>query len=393
MIRRVLLSVLILSLSSMTLTGCWDRIEINDVAIVMATSFDKTKDGQYSVAVQMAIPGNMGGSSGGGGGGSSGQKPYYVDSDVGKTIREANDRLQARLSRRLYFAHRRILVVGDELAREGIREIFDVVARVPENRLTANMVIAKGEGVELLRAQPQFEQFSAEAMREIVESEAVVNARLKDVAHDLGQTGFDPLIPYMDVVNQQGGEEKSKEVQVVGYAQFRDDKMVDSFEGDAMKGIAWLRPHFHPYSATIGDKKIGKATLQLYKGETKIDPILKKDHVHFNVRVEARAYGLEALSSMDLARDENVRRLEKALDKQVHASIETALNQMKDKQTDVAGLGMLVSRNYPGIWTDKLSKNWHEQIPKITATIQVDTRISRIGQITENIAKREESPK
>lgn len=207
--RPVVLVLVPILMSALVLTGCWDRIEVNDIAIVTTTSFDREEDGRFRVGVQVPLPGQMGGSTGGGGG-TSGSKPFYVDSEVGSSLREAVQNLQSRMSRRLFFSHRRVLVIGEGLARSGIRDLFDVSTRIPENRLTTRVVIAKGKGIDLLKAQPQFELYSGEAMREILESYSVFSPNLKDVAHALGQIGADPLLPLIEPATSTSGEKKKR---------------------------------------------------------------------------------------------------------------------------------------------------------------------------------------
>ena len=62
-----------LSLCGMILlSGCWDRVEINDLAIVTAAAIDATDDNQIELSLQVFIPkalGSGGGQGGGGGGG------------------------------------------------------------------------------------------------------------------------------------------------------------------------------------------------------------------------------------------------------------------------------------------------------------------------------------
>ena len=48
------------------MTGCWDRIEINDVAIIIATAID-LEDDMYRVTVQLPLPWPIGDVNGGGG--------------------------------------------------------------------------------------------------------------------------------------------------------------------------------------------------------------------------------------------------------------------------------------------------------------------------------------
>ncbi|MGO4269160.1 Ger(x)C family spore germination protein, partial [Paenibacillus sp. TAF58] len=147
MTHRKRLFVVGIMITLTMLTGCWDRTETNDIAFVLTSSIDLEDDGKYRVTYMLPLPGSMGGASGGGGG-TSGGKSYYIDSEVGATIREATSRLQMRMSRRLFLSHRRTIVLGEKLAKSGISIMFDEAARTPESRLTSFLVVAKGKGYD-----------------------------------------------------------------------------------------------------------------------------------------------------------------------------------------------------------------------------------------------------
>ncbi|MEH6996427.1 Ger(x)C family spore germination protein, partial [Neobacillus drentensis] len=57
--------------SILFVTGCWDRTEVNDLAIVTAAAIDKKENNQIELSLQLFIPKSlsMGGGQGGGGGG------------------------------------------------------------------------------------------------------------------------------------------------------------------------------------------------------------------------------------------------------------------------------------------------------------------------------------
>jgi spore germination protein KC len=121
------------------LTGCWDRLEIEERAVVLGISVDvagpsadKEEDeisylaGSYSaphnemirVAVQIALPGKIPlgpGESGGGKGGA--RQTVWVIDVVGNTIDDALMNLQQQISGRLFFGHLRVIVVSEELAK------------------------------------------------------------------------------------------------------------------------------------------------------------------------------------------------------------------------------------------------------------------------------------
>jgi spore germination protein KC len=75
---------------SFLLVGCWDRIEVNDLALVMATGIDKASDQKLQVTAQIATP-SQGGQSATS---SSNQLPYLVVSTVGDNTRSALQKMQ-----------------------------------------------------------------------------------------------------------------------------------------------------------------------------------------------------------------------------------------------------------------------------------------------------------
>ena len=53
--KKILL-LLSICVSILFLSGCWDRVEVNDLAIVTATAIDKRDDNQIELSIQIFIP-------------------------------------------------------------------------------------------------------------------------------------------------------------------------------------------------------------------------------------------------------------------------------------------------------------------------------------------------
>ncbi|USG67720.1 Ger(x)C family spore germination protein [Brevibacillus ruminantium] len=385
---RVLPAFLVMTLlSTWLLAGCWDRVEINDRAWVLAFSIDKEADGQYRLSLQLPLVGSLGGPTGGGGG-TSGDKSFYVDSAIGPTLREASNILQSRMSRQIYYAHHRVIIIGEDLAKSGLREILDIVARFPENRLTSYVVMAKGKGVDVLKAQPQLERFSAEAMRELVKLRGVT-ITVKDLAQMLNTPGIDAHLPVVEAVNSQP-KGKQKEIQGIGYSVFRDDKMVYFLERNKSNTFRWFQPTFHFYSALIPIRKNKFVNVQVDQGKLSVKPIPKNDHVHFRMQVAARAKLIEDHSGLDWGDRKNIRMLEKKLAEQISGEIrQTLLETVNQHQSDPIGLGLILARNYPRLWKQKYRENWTDHLKNVTYEIHIRTSIQSVGQTTENLTEEE----
>lgn len=74
--------------------------------------------------------------------------PVVIYSSTGKSLFEATRKVTFKGSRRINLQHLRVLVIGESLAREGVKEVFDLLERDHTSRLTTRVYIAKGSDSE-----------------------------------------------------------------------------------------------------------------------------------------------------------------------------------------------------------------------------------------------------
>ncbi|RKD24991.1 hypothetical protein BEP19_03915 [Ammoniphilus oxalaticus] len=363
---------------SLLLTGCWDRVEVNDIAVVVATGVDLEEDGLYRISVQLPLVT-----------GNGGESSFYVDSERGRTIREAIGKMQRRMARQLIFSHRRILVVGEDVAKDGIYEFFDELARLPDNRLTVRMVIAEGKAMDMLQANPNFEPFSSEAMREITKLPFVIPINLQDIAHALN-IGADPITPYLGRVETEP-DSGNQEVEFIGYAQFKKDRMVDVFKNEAANGAHWFAVNFMPYTITFDIKEAGKSeaiTVKIYEAHRRIRSRMNdRGEMEIQLKVNLRGAVQESHLTADLRFPSNREKLDEKFLSEVREQIEAFIDQAKRQKTDSGEWGFLINQRYPKEWQDRYAQDWHTKLEELKFDIQIKGEIDRLGQISENIAK------
>ncbi|MET3291942.1 UNVERIFIED_CONTAM: Ger(x)C family germination protein [Brevibacillus sp. OAP136] len=371
-------------LPALLLTGCWDRREINDVAFVLANSFDIDKNGQYKQAVIIALPGQMGGSTGGGGG-TSGKSPYYIDDSVGFPITNGANKLQVRMSRVLNYAHRRVIIIGEELARKGIRVIFDVLARIPQNRITTYFVIGKESGEKLLKAKPHLERFSGEAIREILTLNPSGKVNLNEIWQKLSNQGIDMSLPVFKSVKNKGPS-PSDETMLIGTALFSSDKMVGMVTGSEASAIRWLTNKFQRYRDVIpfGDKSKDKVGIQIESGDKRLELISMKEPLRFRLSLHAEGSIVESTVNVNLDNEQYIKEMEKMWAKHMKAEMEKLIAKMQNLHSDVMGAGYLVYQTHPKEW-DKVKNRWYDVFKKAKFDIHANLLIRRVGQVTENV--------
>ncbi|WP_010272765.1 Ger(x)C family spore germination protein [Paenibacillus senegalensis] len=380
-------AILIIALS-LLLAGCWDRIELNDMAFVVAIGVDVEDNGQYRVAVQIPLTGKLGGPEGGEGG-SGGSGEIFTNYAIADSLMEAYTMLQNRMPRRLKFGHYRVLVMGEEYARQGMKGLFDLLARKSENRLSVFPLVAKGKAFDLLQTQPSLEKFPSEGLRELAKTGEMTAYTLKDTAYSLSHTGGDPVLIYMGsskLTPEEG--EPIEDMKIFGYAQFSSDRMIDIFDRDAAIGLNWLRGIIKPYTVAVNLDEDNRVVFNVISSQTKLLPEVD-DHnrLSVDVQVTARLELSENKSDNDLIEDHILEKVKADAADIIHGQITEAVNLIKKNGADSANIGLTLYRKQPAKWPS-LQEDWPEILKAADFQIQVVTDIEQVGLISENIVRR-----
>ena len=391
MSKRALFTVALLMTVTM-LTGCWDRREINDVAFVMTTGMDKEADDQYRVTVQVALPGQLGGIGGsGGGGGTSGARPYFNDSCVGVSLRDANGKQQRRLSRELHYGHRRVVVVGEDLAKEGIDKLMDSVGRLPQNRLTAFLLITKGQARDIMNADMPTEQFPAEVMRELAQSSMKHPRTLKHVVNQLVVDGLDVTVPYVEMMQSQPGEQGKPQqtIKNAGVAVFRHNHLAGVLLGE--QGNALLLAMNEGRSPTFTLKPPegeGVVTVILTENTAQVEPTFQGDKIRVKIDIQGKGYVMENQSNYDISIDNNLGRIGQVAADRIRQSVLDSMKLLQNEyHSDPLGIGNAIHRADPERWK-KLSKDWESEYAKLEVEVNPLVHIEHSGMYTSPMGRK-----
>lgn len=323
------------------LTGCWDRTEVNDVAFVMSSAVDKEGKKRYRTTVQIALPGQLGGSKGGGGG-TSGEKGYLIDSKTGETIRQSNSFQQKGISRRLNFSHRRTVLIGEDVAREGIEPFMDTLVRVPQNRITALIVVTKGPAGKLLASKTSLENFSGEAIRELAYRSMKNPRTLKNTINTILTEGVDVVLPVAELTkaNTTKGAKSEQTIRIDGLAVFSKNKLADFlYEGEAA-GVLWAMDEaIEPEVSVESPEGKGQITVMFPQNHAKVTPIFEGDKIRFRIKVHARGTVLENESNFELASNQQVQALEEKMRDAIVKDIKSGIRKLQTLHSDAIGFG------------------------------------------------------
>jgi spore germination protein KC len=386
--------LILLLLLPLILTGCWDRTEINDIAFVVATGVDKEKD-KFRTTFQIPLPSQLGGAgSKGGGGGSSGDKSYYLDSRLGGSLEQTFSSEQEALPRYLNFSHRSVLVLGNEMAKDGIENILDVAARNPVNRLTTFLVVAKGTARDLLNADAPLEKFPAEAVREIVQRATKKPYTLKQFMQDLLSPGKDPIAPVFSVINTKPGSKGKPKttVKLSGFSIFNSEKAVGTLTGEKATGLL-IAMDLAPNPSTIivqPPGQTGKISLQINESKTQLKPYINNNKLAMNIVFRTRATVVENTSSYNITeKKENFVELEHWVNNEIKRRVEQVIDELQHTyHSDPMGFGKTFHQKYPKEWKT-MEKDWKTHLSQVKVSVEPRVHIEQFGTLISSPVRKE----
>ncbi|MED4217134.1 Ger(x)C family spore germination protein, partial [Priestia megaterium] len=246
--------LLLMIAMTLLLTSCWSKKELTDLAIVSAMGIDKTKDGRFHLTLQIINPGNVAGGMQGGGGSQS--PPITIYSASGDNIVEASRRASGRISRRLYYAHTNLVVVGERLAKkEGLNTLIDALDRDPEFRNTSTLVIAKNStAADLVKTLTPVDKIPANKVLKTLEFTERkwgenVKTSLQEVMKSIESPGRGTVVSGFRLVGNAQQAQKLDNLQesapaatlrASGIAVLKQGKLVDWLYGKPARGTVWI---------------------------------------------------------------------------------------------------------------------------------------------------------
>ncbi|PLS08559.1 Ger(x)C family spore germination protein [Neobacillus cucumis] len=363
-------------ISVVLLTGCWDRSEINDIGFVVATGVDKGSNNKILFSLQIPLPSSMGGAgSSGGGGGTSGEGPFLVAQGVGGNERQGIEDIQTKLSRRVYLGHRRVHIIGESLAKEGIEKSLNAIFTQPRSRISTFLLIAKGDAVKLLKSQPRMEQYSGEGMREM--SKSGINMTARDALQDLSREGKDMVIPMIETAGTTKDDKSKKEVQMDSFAVFKNDKLSFSTTRKEASGILWLFEKMNKKSVSFPVAKNEELSVLIFENSTEPNLQMVDGKPTFLLTVRAAGVLFENEPNYRIEDPKTYRLIISKMENQIKKEILAILKHAHSQGVDVFGFGWYLFKNKHQYWEQKWQKDWRTMLPDLKVTVKVDADIHR----------------
>lgn len=380
--------LILAAISLLLLGGCWDRMEINDLAIILAAGIDRDSSGKVILSSQIFIPRQSGSSAASGMSGSSGGSPSGVTMVLtaeGGNIAEAMTRLQRKISRNIFWGHCEVIILSQDAARKGIREYLDFLMRYSEFREHAYVFVSEKKAKETLALLPLLERSSAEALREMGNMKLGTKVTVLDLAQSIEGVNRSAVISRIKIpVPEQGQNEQTTAPFIRGLVLFKGDSYIQTVTEPMSIGVLILLNQLENTVFTVHpDQADEDISLKPLNMETKLIPQIKEGQWSIKIQVEAKAQVVLNTTTLSFLSPESIKAVEAKWKEQLTRLIEEALAfTQKELKTDFFGFGQQFRRHYSKEWK-KHQDQWTSMFPGIPTEIQVKAHIMRTGKSVE----------
>ncbi|MBS4219283.1 Ger(x)C family spore germination protein [Bacillus sp. FJAT-49711] len=389
------------------LSGCWDSLDIEKRATVLAIAIDKAKSGHelehsseeekeitnihgdgskddrdlIRLTAQIAVPGRipLGPQIGGGG---EEQKPVWVLSVVGSTLDAAMTNLQQELSDKLFLGHLRVIIISEEVAKDGVGRFNDYLRRQSEVRRTAWIAVSKEEASKYMSVAPELERVPALYLNVMIENSVKLG---KFPNNPIGvfwrihaSKGQDAFLPMLEI--KRGGN-----INLEGLAYFKGDKMHGEIapikigllmainrQGKGGYAAFYSIPSTEEQVLLRAMKRKAKVKTSIHDGKPKI---------RIKIRYENEIIEKEK-GKVPINNPKAIEELEQSFNHDVTKSVEKLIKKMKNEKSDIFGFGEYIRAKHPDYWNQhvKTKEEWQEIFKNdLKVDIQVESQILRIG--------------
>lgn len=399
--------IVILILIALSLTGCWDHIEIEERSYVLGIAIDKHEPlpigyeeevdyqgerdlermplqigpPKYAYAIQVPIVNrakNMPeGTSGGGG---DGERAWDLVI-AGNSFTEAERQFATRMGLQPFYAHLQAIIISAEVAREGIVDIIDIFLRNPEIRRRTRIFISPGEAKRILDVTPKVEDYSSLYLIELPLNARVTSRLLHKT--DLGEVS-ESLHGDIDFVLPRVISTKD-EIKNAGAAVFKEGKMVGWLGEIDSIYLKWIRDAVLGGVIQIRDPVVEGSivSLDVKRTRTSVRPVIDGDRIKMSIKSDGVFVLNEQFQSHfeDSFKEDYIKKLQIAVQNSLKEGMEDTIRYVqREYGADIFHFSLAMQRYRPHEW-DRVKENWRDIFPDVEVDIEVKVRIEQTGNI------------
>lgn len=281
----------------------------------------------------------------------------------------------------------RVALYSEELARHGIINFADTLARDPSISDLTYLAVVEGSAYELMKHKnDQFSDIGQYIYKELdqnIKRELIPSVTLQETMHAYYSEGIDPILPTLKLVDSN--------VRITGIALMNKDKMVGKLSPYQAFYLNLLNEKYKAGKLEISVSKKGlpiskdaglptdlTIVLDTIKSSSKIK-LVNKTIPEFDIAITIQARLLEINQAYELKKPENVKKLEKSLEKKMKKEVNKLISYTQTIHSDPFGFGETYRKSVRH--ANLNHSKWHRMYKDSQMNVHVNIKIMRTGAV------------
>lgn len=380
--KKYIIFFLIITLSSISLTGCRDNYEIEQLAVVLGLGFDLSKNG---LTVTLQILKNQA---------TDDNSKVNIYSATASDADNAIYKIRSSVGRKFIYSHINCIIVSENVAVKSIAPLLDVTMRFNEIRPSVPLLVTKGKASDILSMKSKEDPISSFSIVKSLEVQKKLGftafSSNLDFAESIHNVPYITSISTIDIdrnyfQNSDAKGNKSSVYTFPGNAIFRKDKLIGYMSSNEVRGLSWTRGTVQWGNIQIKTADNKTLNCDIKKSSCNRTVSFENGNYKFKILVKADTTIRDMAGNTDPNKNPNSlillrQRQNEAIKSEIELAIKAAQKSLK---ADVFDFGSLVYRTYPQQWK-KSKDNWDKIFPNVDIEVIVDSNIIQTGTISKS---------
>lgn len=362
------------------LTGCWDNHEMDGLFIVTGVALDTAEEqNQVSLTMEIGKAKSQSGEE------EKGKKSSSIMlGTTANSVLEGIMEVNRNSSRTLFLQHNQLILMGEDFAKQGVKDRIDLFMRDQEARMEVLVMVAEGKAGDVLSAKVEQEEITSMYLSRVMHDHSATSpyyrTRMLDFASRVLHETSAPVAPLVTLVQKDDQEE----IEVTGMAVFKEDKMVGKLDSKQVQGYVWGMGKVGR-SSMIAKSQFGSAVYRVDKLNTKQEVTFGADNqVELTMKVKVQLAIGELTGFTEMSPLEAMPILEEMARKQIISQITESFDLAQELKTDIYELGTSIYRKHPKQWL-QIKDRWDQVFANIPLTVEVEVDMPATGQIVKSL--------
>ncbi|WRU97585.1 Ger(x)C family spore germination protein [Priestia filamentosa] len=332
-------------------------------------------------------------------GGKVQSSPVTTFTEKGSTLSETLRKISTKAPGELFFPHLQVMIINEKVAKDGIKELFDVIERDAQFRVLFPVLITHGNitAKRTLEIATPLEDIPSTKISETLkysEKEWGVykSTRADQVIQGLEQGSLSVTGVQVEGKVNEGNAmtniqqiDPSARIAIKGLALFKDGKLKRWLNGDDARGVTWV---MNEMKTTVLNLDCGKEkdaiAIEISRAKSNVHVKFKHQKPVIYVDVHAEGLVLENNCDKDLGKSKVLAKLDEEVEEEIKKEILLTVEKAQKQKSDIFNFGEQINIANKHVWKN-IEPSWQKEIfPQTEVHVNVQAIIRRTGLITRS---------